>query len=78
MRTILFDWDGTIVDSIEALFETTQATCRHLGLPFDREIFRRTFSPNWRLKYRALGITEERAGARGPVRPGARRSWRPR
>ncbi len=59
MGTILFDWDGTIVDSMEALFETTQATCRHLGLPFDREIFRRTFSPNWRLKYRALGITEE-------------------
>jgi len=59
MRTILFDWDGTIVDSMEALFETTQATCRHLGLPFDREIFRRTFSPNWRRKYRALGITEE-------------------
>jgi phosphoglycolate phosphatase len=59
MKTILFDWDGTIVDSMEALFETTQATCRHLGLPFDRDIFRRTFSPNWRLKYRALGITEE-------------------
>jgi|PersoiStandDraft_1058852.scaffolds.fasta_scaffold02718_2 phosphoglycolate phosphatase len=59
MGTILLDWDGTIVDSMEALFETTQATCRLLGLPFDREIFRRTFSPNWRLKYRALGITEE-------------------
>jgi phosphoglycolate phosphatase len=59
MRTILLDWDGTIVDSMEALFETTAATCRHLNLPFDREIFRRTFSPNWRLKYRALGITEE-------------------
>jgi len=58
MRTILFDWDGTIVDSMEALFETTKATCRHLGLAFDREIFRRTFSPNWRLKYRSLGVTE--------------------
>jgi HAD superfamily hydrolase (TIGR01549 family) len=59
MQTILFDWDGTIVDSMGALYETTAATCRHLGLPFDEEIFRRTFSPNWRLKYRALGITEE-------------------
>ena len=58
MRTILFDWDGTIVDSMPSLFETTKATCRHFGLPFDREIFRRTFSPNWRLKYRALGVTE--------------------
>ena len=59
MKTILFDWDGTIVDSMGALYETTAATCRHLGLPFDEEIFRRTFSPNWRVKYRALGITEE-------------------
>ncbi len=60
MRTILFDWDGTIVDSMGALFETTRATCAHMGLPFDREIFRRTFSPNWRLKYLALGVPEDR------------------
>jgi len=25
VRTILFDWDGTIVDSIQALFETDGA-----------------------------------------------------
>ncbi len=60
MRTIFFDWDGTIVDSMGALFETTRATCAHLGLPFDQEIFRRTFSPNWRLKYRALGVPDDR------------------
>ena len=60
MRTILFDWDGTIVDSIGALFETDGAICRQVGVPFDEEIFRRTFSPNWRLMYRALGIPEER------------------
>ena len=28
MRTILFDWDGTIVDSIGALYETDAAICR--------------------------------------------------
>ncbi len=60
MRTILFDWDGTIVDSIQMLFETDAAICRQIGVPFDEAIFRRTFSPNWRLMYRLLGIPEER------------------
>lgn len=60
MRAILFDWDGTIVDSIQALFETDGAICRQIGVPFDESIFRRTFSPNWRLMYRSLGIPEER------------------
>ena len=60
MRTIFFDWDGTIVDSMGALFETDAAICRQIGVPFDEAIFRRTFSPNWRLMYRTLGIPEER------------------
>ena len=62
MRTILFDWDGTIVDSMPALFEADAAICRQIGVPFDESIFRRTFSPNWRLMYRSLGIPEERTG----------------
>ena len=60
MRAILFDWDGTIVDSIQALFETDAAICSTIGVPFDESIFRRTFSPNWRLMYRSLGIPEAR------------------
>jgi phosphoglycolate phosphatase len=57
-RAVFFDWDGTIVDSVPALFETDAAIARRLGLPFDREIFKRTFSPNWRRKYDAMGVTE--------------------
>jgi HAD superfamily hydrolase (TIGR01509 family) len=60
VKTILFDWDGTIVDSIRALFETDEAICRKVGVPFDEAIFRRTFSPNWRLMYDSLGIPEDR------------------
>jgi HAD superfamily hydrolase (TIGR01549 family) len=60
MRAILFDWDGTIVDSMRAIFETYAAICRKIGVPFDEAIFRRTFSPNWRSMYRALGIPEAR------------------
>jgi pyrophosphatase PpaX len=60
MATILFDWDGTIVDSMGMLFEADAAICREIGLPFDLAIYRRAFSPNWRLKYKALGIPEAR------------------
>ena len=60
MRTILFDWDGTIVDSIGALYETDAAICRKIGVPFDPEIFRRHFSPDWRRMYDALGIPKAR------------------
>jgi HAD superfamily hydrolase (TIGR01509 family) len=62
MRVILFDWDGTIVDSVPALYETDAAVCREMGVPFDAEIFRRAFSPNWRLMYRTLGIPDDRIG----------------
>ncbi len=62
MRAILFDWDGTIVDSMPAILETEAAICRHFGLPFDEAIFRRDFSPNWRLMYRAFGVPEDREG----------------
>jgi phosphoglycolate phosphatase len=58
-RAAFFDWDGTIVDSVPALFEADAAIARELGLPFDREIFRRTFSPNWRRKYRLMGVTDD-------------------
>ena len=56
---MFFDWDGTIVDSVPALFETDCAVCRTFGLPMDLEIYRRTFSPNWRRKYRIWGIRDD-------------------
>ena len=60
MRAIFFDWDGTIVDSMAAILETEAAICRQFGLSFDSWIFKRTFSPNWRLMYSSLGVPEDR------------------
>jgi phosphoglycolate phosphatase len=59
MQTILFDWDGTIVDSMPAILRTQDLVCRAFSIPFDEEIFRRNFSPNWRRMYRSLGIPED-------------------
>jgi HAD superfamily hydrolase (TIGR01549 family) len=60
MRSIFFDWDGTIVDSIGAVYRTDAAVCARFGIPFDLGVFRRTYSPNMRLRYRSLGLTEDR------------------
>lgn len=67
MRAILFDWDGTIVDSIEHLFDAYAVVCRRFGLPFDRDVFHRTFAPDWRLMYRQMGMPEERIEEAGRV-----------
>jgi phosphoglycolate phosphatase len=60
VRAIFFDWDGTIVDSMPAIQASMVELCRYVGIHFDDEVFRRTFSPNWRRLYRNLGIPAER------------------
>lgn len=67
MQLILFDWDGTIVDSIERHFDAYAVVCRRFGLPFDRAVFRRAYAPDWRLMYRQLGMPEERIEEAGRV-----------
>ena len=59
-NTLLFDWDGTLVDSAQlglAAFEQSFAT---LGVAFDREIYRAVYSPNWYAVYEAMGLPKEK------------------
>ncbi len=60
MDTILFDWDGTLADSIGALFDANAAVMRAFGLPFDETLYRRHFSPDWRVMYERLGVPSAR------------------
>ncbi|MGO9178217.1 MAG: HAD family hydrolase [Candidatus Limnocylindrales bacterium] len=62
MRAIIFDWNGTLVDSMAAIRDTEAAICRELGLPFDDAIFKNTFSPNQRIMWRQLGVPDDRTG----------------
>ncbi|HSG85912.1 MAG TPA: HAD family hydrolase [Candidatus Limnocylindrales bacterium] len=71
MKAILFDWDGTLVDSLGAYFEANRWVMDHFGLPFDEGLYRRHYAPDWRLQYRALGVPEERL-------PEAQELWRTR
>jgi len=60
MTVILFDWDGTLADSLGALFAANVAVMAAFGLPFDTERYRSRFSPDWRIMYERLGVPPER------------------
>jgi HAD superfamily hydrolase (TIGR01509 family) len=57
-RTILFDWDGTLLDSFPAGYHASVTVLRRFGIELDRKLFLETYSPNWYESYRLLGIPE--------------------
>jgi len=59
LRAVLFDWDGTIVDSAEASFRCYVRLFESYGIPFDRDRFQRTYSPDWYRTYTTLGLPKE-------------------
>ena len=60
VRAVIFDWDGTIVDSAEPTYRCYARLFAELGVAFDRDIYARTYSPNWYDTFRALGVPEQR------------------
>ncbi|MFL5680886.1 MAG: HAD family hydrolase [Chloroflexota bacterium] len=60
MDAVVFDWDGTLVDSLGAVFRANQAVFAAIDLPFDEALYRQHYTPDWRVMYRRLGIPEER------------------
>lgn len=57
-RAALFDWDGTLLDSAEASYRCYVRLFASFGIAFGREDFARSYSPDWRRTYRALGVPE--------------------
>ena len=67
MDAIVFDWDGTLVDSLPAIYDANLRVLAEYGLPFDDDRYRAAYVPDWRLMYQRLGIPDdslEAAGAR--------------
>lgn len=59
LRAVLFDWDGTLVDSADASYRCYERLFGEYGIAFDRARFERTYSPNWHRTYEALGLGRE-------------------
>jgi pyrophosphatase PpaX len=60
VEAILFDWDGTLVDSLGAFHAANAAVMTAFGLPFDVVAYRRHYVPDWREMYRRLGVPGDR------------------
>jgi HAD superfamily hydrolase (TIGR01549 family) len=65
MDAIVFDWDGTLVDSLPAIFDANHRVLTEYGLPFDEARYRAAYVPDWRLMYQRLGIPDESLDAAG-------------
>jgi HAD superfamily hydrolase (TIGR01509 family) len=60
INTLLFDWDGTLVDSAQLGLAAFEHSFAALGVTFDREIYRAVYSPNWYSVYEAMGLPKEK------------------
>lgn len=58
INTLIFDWDGTLVDSAQLGLTAFQKTFLELGVAFPLDVYEAHYSPNWYSTYRALGLAE--------------------
>jgi pyrophosphatase PpaX len=58
--TILFDWDGTLVDTAQPSFAAFQQTMRDLGIRLEFDHYERIYSPNWYRMYQALRLPQHK------------------
>jgi pyrophosphatase PpaX len=60
VEAILFDWDGTLIDSLGAFHKANATVMEAFGLPFDVVRYRQHYVPDWREMYRRLGVPHGR------------------
>ena len=60
ITTLLFDWDGTLVDSAQLGLIAFERSFTELGLLFDHELYQTVYSPNWYSIYEAMGLPKEK------------------
>jgi HAD superfamily hydrolase (TIGR01549 family) len=56
MDAIVFDWDGTLVDSFEPLYRSNIAVLASYGIDLDEVVYRQAYTPDWRRMYLDLGV----------------------
>ncbi|MCW8803624.1 MAG: HAD family hydrolase [Ignavibacteriaceae bacterium] len=59
INTLLFDLDGTLLDSFTAHLEIFKTTFAQFGFQLTEEFFLSSYSPNWYKTYEALGLKKE-------------------
>ena len=57
---VLFDWDGTLIDSYDADASAYLAMFREMGIPWGVKELTQHYSPDWYAVYRAAGLPRHR------------------
>src|SRR5207247_10165924 len=60
IQVVLFDWDGTLVNSYHADTSAYLAMFKEMGIAWGLEEFEDNYSPNWYQVYRAAGLPRKR------------------
>jgi HAD superfamily hydrolase (TIGR01509 family) len=58
--TILFDWDGTLIDTAQTSFAAFRKAQADLGIPVTRDYYEQIYSPNWYTMYETLHLPQEK------------------
>jgi pyrophosphatase PpaX len=56
---LLFDLDGTLLDSFSTHFEAYRVMFSRFGIEMSEQIFFASYSPNWYHTYQAFGLPED-------------------
>lgn len=57
---LLFDWDGTLVDSAQLGLIAFQKSFAALGLDFHEPTYQAAYSPNWYALYEKMGLPKDK------------------
>jgi pyrophosphatase PpaX len=57
---ILFDWDGTLIDTAPRSFDAFQKAMLDLGVQLEFELYKKIYSPNWYRMYQSLQLPEHK------------------
>jgi len=68
LKAVLFDLDGTLLDSAELHYEIYVQLFAEYGITFTRQQYIDAYSPNWTVTYKILGLPEQ-------LVPEANRRW---
>ena len=55
----VFDWDGTLVDTLPMIYRANVAALGMHGITMSHDWFRDRYTPDWQSSYRELGVPEE-------------------
>jgi HAD superfamily hydrolase (TIGR01549 family) len=59
LKALLFDLDGTLLDSFPAHLEAYRIMFGRFGIEITKESFLKSYSPNWYETYQAMGLPKE-------------------